>query len=109
MAKNKIELPSDDVFRTRFKEVQGEIAAIEAKSHPLRAERDELVNNPNPRIVELEKQYLKIEEPLLELKKELSRIAGYLKGKTGDPAEIAAQNAELEKKAKAAEEAPAAE
>lgn len=102
----KIELPSDDVFRSRFKELREEIAKIEAKAMPLREERDNLVNNPDPRIKELEGKYLKIEEPLAELKRELSRVAGYLKGKTGDPAEVEAQNAAIaEAEAKASKKA----
>ncbi len=66
---------TDDLLRQKFNEVQKKINKIEGKSIPLRKERDDILNTAKAHAQEIEAEYKKIEEPLFELKQELSRLS----------------------------------
>lgn len=85
MAKASITMPTREEMRSRFKELQTEIEKIEGKAAPLREKRDRFVNESDAKAKAMAADYLKIEEPLVDLKNELGLISRALGGRTSDP------------------------
>lgn len=69
-------------FRARFAELQGEIAAIEAKSAPLRVKRDVHVQKARKVEDDMNADIRKAEKGLYEMKQELAMLSRALGGKT---------------------------
>lgn len=78
-----LNLPSQEDLQARFHYLKEQVASIEAKAAPLRAKRDDLVNKNIEAIQTLEKQFKEIEEPLFDMKMEMSTLVALLKGRTG--------------------------
>ncbi len=79
-----LKLPTKDDMKARFRYIQAEVKRIEDASGPLRAKRDELVNQNIKEIQKLEDQYLKLESDgnLFDLKMEASQLVTLLRGDT---------------------------
>lgn len=71
-------------LRSRFAELQGEIAAIEATAAPLRQERDDLVNAARAAEAEVNARIATAEDGLAGRRQELAMIVRALNGKTGE-------------------------
>lgn len=73
-----------DLIQARFDELRAEKAEIEAKSKPIRDERDQYllqIETLNARVKELTLLIRQTEEPrIIELSREISTVAGALGG-----------------------------
>jgi hypothetical protein len=80
-------------MRLRFHELRGQIAAIEAVSAPLRAQRDDIIRQANARAETarpLDAQILSAEAGLYEAKNELAMLSRALGGSTALGSQTAA-------------------
>lgn len=82
-----LKLPSNEEMKARFHDLGKEVAAIEAKSGPLRAERDKLVNENALKIKAMDEKIKKVEDGLFDIKMERGNLVRLLKGATGEAPE----------------------
>jgi hypothetical protein len=71
---------SPENLRERQAELKAEIKKIQAKTVPLRAERDKFVQESSARIAQMDKRLKKEEAPLVDLQNEAGVIAKALGG-----------------------------